>query len=95
MDKRLFNLLKKIPKGKVTTYGILARKLKCHPRKIAAMLRKNKKLIVIPCHRVVYINGKVGGYVKGKKEKIKLLKKEGLEIVDEKIINFKQVLFKF
>lgn len=95
MKEQLFSLLKKIPRGKVTTYKILAKKLKLYPREVARILSKNESLIIVPCHRVVYSNGKVAGYVKDKKEKIKLLKREGIKIVNEKILNFDKFLFRF
>ena len=95
MNKRLEKLLLKIPKGKVTTYKILAEKLGVHPRKIGKMLSKNDNP-KIPCYKVVYSNGKVGNYrFGGKKKKIELLKKEGIKIEKDKIVNLKDHLFYF
>jgi methylated-DNA-[protein]-cysteine S-methyltransferase len=85
MQKELFNLLRKIPKGKVTTYGELAKALGIHPRKVGILLRKNPFPVKIPCHRVVCSNGSIGGYSLGIKKKIKLLEKEGVEIMNGKI----------
>jgi O-6-methylguanine DNA methyltransferase len=87
----VYILVKKIPEGKVTTYKAIADKLGIHPRSVAAALRKNFDKN-IPCHRVVYSNGKVGGYNRGVKNKIKLLKSEGIKIENGKIKNFKEVL---
>ena len=50
---------------------------------------------VIPCHRVVASNGSLGGYSRGIKKKIALLKKEGIEIKHNKIVDFKKRLFRF
>ena len=36
----------------------------------------------VACHRVVCSDGRVGGFARGVKEKIKLLKKEGIEVSD-------------
>ena len=88
----VYEIVKKIPKGKVTTYGIIARKLGVHPRAVASALKKNFNKS-IPCHRVVYSNGKVGGYNRGISNKVKLLKKEEIGIKNGRIINFKEVLF--
>ncbi|MFQ6010317.1 MAG: MGMT family protein [Candidatus Aenigmatarchaeota archaeon] len=89
MEPRLLRLLKKIPRGKVTTYGILAKKLGTGPRAVAQMLKNNPEPIRIPCHRVVKSDGSLGGYTwKGRqnvKRKKELLKKEGVEIKKGKI----------
>ncbi len=85
-QKRVLQLTKRIPKGKVTTYKAIAEKLKIHPRQVARALANNKKPIIIPCHRVIHANGKIGGYTpKGQREKIRLLKKEGVKIRNTKI----------
>ncbi len=76
---RLWQLVSKIPKGKVTTYGILAKKLGTSPRAVGQALKKNTKLIIVPCHRVIKSNGELGGYVKGTKEKKRLLESEGVD----------------
>ncbi len=91
--KRLQKLLLKIPKNKVTTYKILARELKIHPRAVGKLLSKNdpKKA---PCYKVIYSSGKISGYSLGVKKKIELLKKDGIEVKKEKI-NLKKFLFDF
>ena len=62
-SKKVFNLTKRIPKGRVTTYKIIAEKLKTKAyRAVGTALHKNKKPIIIPCHRVVNSNGFAGGY---------------------------------
>jgi len=85
-----YNLLKKVPKGKVTTYGALAKKLKTSPRAVGNALRENPFAPGVPCHRVVRSDGSIGGFrgkTKGKaiKEKIALLKKEGVEVDKNKV----------
>ncbi len=91
-------MTKKIPKGKVSTYKEIAKKLGTKAyRAVGSALRKNPYAPEVPCHRVVNSSGFVGGF-KGKKfskEKIRLLKKESIEIKNNKIINFKKYLFKF
>jgi methylated-DNA-[protein]-cysteine S-methyltransferase len=94
----VLNKVKNIPKGKVTTYKILADKIG-HPKAYRAVgngLNKNYNLVKIPCHRVVRVDGKVGGYKIGAKRKIYLLKKEGIEIDKNGVIkNLKKFLYKF
>jgi len=95
-EEKVLKLTKRIPKGKITTYKLIAEKLNTHAyRAVGTALHKNKRPIIIPCHRVVNSNGFVGGYAKGIKKKIKLLKKEGIEIKNKKIIDFEKVLFRF
>lgn len=93
MDK-LYELVKKIPKGRVITYNLLAKKLRLHPRQIARALNKNYNKN-IPCHRIIMNSGIVGGYNRGIKKKISLLRKEGIKIKNNKIVNFKKVLYEF
>ncbi len=94
-NEKVWNLTKKIPKGKVTTYKIIAKKLKTKTyRAVGNALNKNPYWPKVPCHRVVKSDGSLGGFAKGKKEKIKLLKKEGVGIRNNKI-NLRKCLFRF
>jgi len=80
-NQRCYNLLKKVPRGKVTTYKAIANKLNTKAyRAVGQALNKNPNPIKVPCHRVINSNGKLGGYSKGIKKKIQLLKQEGVEI---------------
>ena len=92
-------LLRKIPKGKVTTYGELAKVTRSSPRAIGQIMRHNEHPEVYPCYKVVSSSGKIHGYsgcLKGAKveKKINLLKKDGIEINDGKI-NLSKHLHKF
>ena len=96
-SEKCYSLLKKIPKGKITTYKEIAHKLNCRAyRAVGSAMKKNpydtKKY---PCHRVVKSCGGVGGYAHGLEIKIELLKSEGIEIENNKIKNFEKVLFEF
>ena len=83
--EKVYNLCRKIPKGKVSTYKILSKKLKSKAyRAVGNALNKNKSKQV-PCHRVIKSSGEIGGFNKGTKNKIKLLKKEGIIIKNNKI----------
>lgn len=74
----VFEIVKKIPKGKVLTYKQVAG-LAGRPkawRAVGNILAKNYNP-KIPCHRVIRSDGKLGGYNKGRSAKEKILKKEG------------------
>ena len=94
-QKKVFSMTKKIPKGKVTTYKMIAKKLKTKAyRAIGNSLNKNNDKRV-PCHRVVKSNGEIGGFNKGQTEKIKILEKEGIKVSNGRIIDFYKKLHTF
>lgn len=94
-ENKLWVLLKRIPKRKVTTYKILAERLDTSPRVVGNVLHKNKDPDNVPCYKVVRSDGSVGGYNLGKKEKIFRLKKDGITIKSDKISNLPDYLFYF
>ena len=80
-ENKCYEHLKKIPKGKVTTYKELAIALGMKPigaRAIGNAMRKNPCAPNVPCHRVVLSNGNLGNYSAegGIKRKIELFDKE-------------------
>jgi len=87
-------IVKKIPKGRLMTYKVIAKKLHSSPRAVAKALSMNPHPTKMPCFRVVLSNGKIGGYNRGKKKKAELLRKEGAVIKKGKILNFaKKAIF--
>ena len=93
----VYKKLLKVQKGKVTTYGDLAKAvgLKNGQRVIGMIMKNNPFPVIIPCHRVVKFNGEIGGYVYGEKIKSNMLSKEGITIKDGKIIDFDKEKFYF
>lgn len=79
-QESVFDIVKRIPKGRVTTYKAIAEYLGTSPRAVGQALKRNPKLIEVPCHRVVMSSGGLGGYVKGVNEKKKLLESEGVDV---------------
>lgn len=76
--KRVLDATRKIPRGKTATYKEIA-KLAGRPgayRAVGNILNDNYDT-KIPCHRVIRSDGKIGGYNRGAKKKMALLKKEG------------------
>ncbi len=94
----VLNLLTQIPAGRVTTYGEVARALTGSVRAARAVgqaVAKNPHPITIPCHRVVRSTGEVGEYRGGVALKIQLLRAEGVEIADGRVLDFEQKIFRF
>ena len=87
-DKRLSDFQKavyaatlKIPRGEVRSYRWIAEK-SGHPkayRAVGTAMNKNDYAPLVPCHRVIRSDGRIGQYSKGTVLKGKLLKKEGVD----------------
>lgn len=75
---RVYDVVRKIQKGKTMTYKEVAAAAGSPNafRAVGNILNKNYDS-AIPCHRVVRSDGKTGGYNRGKSKKIQILKKEG------------------
>ena len=52
-QNRVWNYLRRIPYGRTTTYGEIARKLRTSPRAVGGALGKNNLMMTVPSHRVV------------------------------------------
>ena len=81
---KVWNALKKIPKGDVWTYTQLAQFIG-HPnsqRAVANACGANPYPIIIPCHRVIRSDGSIGGYSGegGVETKMRLLSEEGVTV---------------
>lgn len=76
--EKVYNVVKKIPKGKVLTYKEVAKKAgnEKASRAVGNILHKNFNPR-IPCHRVIRTDGVIGGYNRGGRRKIDILKEEG------------------
>lgn len=92
---KIYSIVKCIPKGKVMTYGQIAKMAKIKsPRFVGFVLSKNKDPKNIPCHRVIGSNGKLTGYAFGgviKKKEI--LEKEGVIFIDKNTVDLGLALF--
>ncbi len=84
---KVYQVVGKIPKGKVLSYKKVAELAGFSRawRAVGNILNKNRDS-KIPCHRVVKSDGQVGGYRKGTNKKTSLLKKEGVAIRNKRII---------
>ncbi|NWK06651.1 MGMT family protein [Marine Group I thaumarchaeote] len=97
LSTRVYTKLLQVPEGKVTTYGDLAKAvgLENGQRAIGTIMKKNPFPGIVPCHRVVKSDGKIGGFVYGERVKLQMLVKEGIKIKDGKIIDFAKEKFYF
>jgi len=81
---KVWNYLKKIPRGKIKTYSEVAKSIgkPLAVRAVANAIGKNPLAPQIPCHRVIRSDGSLGGYSGkgGIKTKRLLLKKEGITL---------------
>ena len=75
--EKVLKIVSGIPKGKVLSYEEVAKKAGSPKeyRAVGNILSKNYNPS-IPCHRVIKSDGKPGGYNRGAKNKIRILKKE-------------------
>jgi len=98
---KAYDLLRKVPEGRVTTYKEIAHALGTKAyRGIGQVMKRNPYAPEVPWHRVVSSSGRIGGF-EGQtsgisiKRKIKMLKAEGIGINHGKVKNFEKVLFRF
>lgn len=81
----VYSMVKNIPKGKVATYGQVARLVDTGPRVVGKYLHENQDPNTVPCHRVVHADGSLApSYAFGGSDKqMQKLKSEG--------VNFKKL----
>ena len=62
-ELRVYDALLRVPKGRVTTYGMIAQAIGCRsPRAVGQALKRNPFAPRVPCHRVIGSDMKVGGF---------------------------------
>ena len=93
LEDKVYKKLLEVPPGMVTTYGELARAvgLRNGQRAIGKIMNKNPYPVIVPCHRVIKSDGKIGGYAWGEKIKTNMLSKEGVKIKNGKIVDLKMI----
>ena len=62
IQKKVWNELRKIKKGKTKSYGEIAKKFKLSPRYVGKICGQNQHILVIPCHRVIRSDGSLAGF---------------------------------
>lgn len=83
----IYQRTRSIPRGLVTTYGMLARSSgsKSFSRAVGNAMAANPYVLIVPCHRVVRSTLEVGNYGRGPELKRELLKREGVSFTGRKI----------
>lgn len=73
-QQRVWQALLAIPYGETVSYGEIARMVGCKSAQaVGQAVGANPIAILIPCHRVIAANGKIGGYAYGEEKKKRLL----------------------
>ena len=95
--EKIFEIVRQIPEGKVSTYGLIAQKIgeKFSARVVGYALNNAHLAEDIPAHRVVNRNGLLTGKHHFNPSSLmqKLLENEGVEIINDKVVNFKEIVW--
>ena len=90
--QRVYKVVRTIPFGRVTTYGLIAKKLgsASSARTVGWALNASHNDSSIPAHRVVNRNGLLSGkhHFKGFELMKQLLENEGIEVNNDKVVDF-------
>ena len=89
--ERVYAALCSVPRGAVVTYADLARAagIENGQRAVGRMMAANPHPGIVPCHRVVRSDGRIGGYMYGADSKAAMLRREGVEVGgDGRIVGF-------
>lgn len=91
----VFKVVRKIPRGRVSTYGEIARVLNTRAYRAVGQALKGNKNPLVPCHRVVKSSGELGGF-RGTETAMKasILRREGIEIRGNRI-DLKKYMHRF
>ena len=90
-QQRVWAITRRIPSGRVLTYGDIARKLGTKAyRAVGQALNANPYAPQVPCHRVVGARGQLTGFASGLKMKKQLLDREGVTLSSNNNIDLKK-----
>lgn len=93
-QQEVWQTVKRIPRGKVTTYGLIAKRVGIDPRMTGWALHANRS-VDIPCHRVVDRNGRLAPNFAfdGWREQKRRLLVEGVKFKDEMHVDLERHLW--
>ncbi len=90
-----YDLVRQIPSGMVSSYGAVAEALgdKRASRAVGRMMNQNPDPDTMPCFKIVYSDGGIGGFGRGINDKIRRLKEDNISVKNNKIEHFEKVFF--
>ena len=92
--ERVYEIARQIPEGRVTSYGAIAKALGAarSARMVGWAMNASHNMEDIPAHRVVNRNGVLSGkhHFEGTNLMQQLLENEGIEVVDNQIVDFEK-----
>lgn len=95
--EKVYEIARQIPYGRVTSYGAIANYLGTpkSARMVGWAMNASKNDDSVPAHRVVNQKGLLTGknHFKGSNLMIQLLENEGIEITNNQIVNFSNILW--
>lgn len=93
--KNTYDIVRQIPDGMVSTYGAVAKALGDirASRAVGRMMNQNPDPDNMPCFKIVYSDGKLGGFGRGIDDKIRRLKDDGINVLNGRIVDFEEVFF--
>lgn len=95
--EKVYELVRKIPKGRVTTYGAIGKQLSMSPRVVGQALHANPYEGDVACHRVVNRDGRIAPNFAfgGLDIQRRLLEAEGVKFKDDTHVNLKEHSFSY
>jgi len=99
-QQRVYEAVTRIPRGWVSTYGLVARQIGCAaPRAVGQALKVNPYAPKVPCHRVISSRFEIGGFQGAAagaavRRKLDLLDREGVRFEGGRLVDRRRV-FKF
>ncbi len=96
-EERVYEATCQIPRGKVSTYGLIGRSIGCgSSQAVGQALRRNPRAPRVPCHRVIASSLTIGGF-DGERDgakitrKLKMLGAEGVRFIDGRLADPERV----
>jgi deoxyribonuclease V len=90
-----YSLVRQIPSNRLSTYGAVAEALgdQRAARAVGRMMNQNPDADTMPCFKIVYSDGSLGGFGLGIEDKIRRIQNDGITVKDGRIIDFNHVFF--
>lgn len=91
----IYEIVKLVPKGRVSSYGAIAKYIGISPRIVGWALNGAYISQNIPAHRIVNRNGVLTGKIhfETPNKMQELLEQEGIEVKNDQVVNFKIIFW--